>query len=175
MCTRSLNSGPCATFLNDVSFLQINFLANFVLHFLNLLYMENILNVWFSWNVWIKNTTSVQASQLYNVSTTKTKLVDCTRNHKNVMFYETWSTISKDLIISLSLAIPTAMVSFCHCLEFCFISDCTWEFCLFWGDIFGTLWKFYLRKELVHPHHPLKKNTLSNITYKNHSRCFPYF
>lgn len=142
MCTRSLNSGPCATFLNDVSFLQINFLANFVLHFLNLLYMENILNVWFSWNVWIKNTTSVQASQLYNVSTTKTKLVDCTRNHKNVMFYETWSTISKDLIISLSLAIPTAMVSFCHCLEFCFISDCTWEFCLFWETFLGHCGNF---------------------------------
>ena len=37
--------------------------------------------------------TSVQASQLYNVSTTKMKLVDCTRNYeteqKCYLFYET--------------------------------------------------------------------------------------
>lgn len=69
------------------------------------------------------------------------------------MFYETWYTISKVLIISLSLPIP-------HCDGFLvtgilyFISDYTQEFCLFGEDIFGTLFgKFYyrpkFRKELV--------------------------
>lgn len=34
-----------------------------------------------------ENTTNVQASQLYNVSTTKMKLVDCTRNYRNVICF----------------------------------------------------------------------------------------
>lgn len=29
------------------------------------------------------------------ISTTKMKLVDCTRNYRHGVFYETWSTISK--------------------------------------------------------------------------------
>lgn len=52
------------------------------------LYMENILNYGFL-ELCIFKHNLVQVSWSHSISTTKMKLVDCTRNYRHVMFYET--------------------------------------------------------------------------------------
>jgi len=99
------------------------------------------------------------------------------------MFYETWSTISKDLIISRSLPTPAVMVSFCHCLEFCISFQTILESFVYFGGHFWDIVEILLEEganpfplpfqDFFPP--SLKKNTMSDITYKNHGRFFPYF
>lgn len=88
--------------------------------------------LWFSWLCIFKHSL-VQVSWSHSISTTKMELVDCTRNYRHVMFYETWSTISRRLIIIFPISAPSA-VCLCHYLECCISFHTTlWEFCPFWG------------------------------------------